>query len=199
MKRETLIWKPPTHRDDNEARNFDQKLKKWLQPLTSPGKNEALNFTEEQILGILLINNYDFRNSRTDIRHYVSNIHRNDLTKDEIKKLKRGIAEYGDDLNKISRSFDINSQSLISYFYLNYMKDSELSLKELHVNMETRTRKNARAIKAAKKQRKEEEKYSADTSFASSSRSIIASAPTPSDFEFFEIPQSVITGIKVFE
>ena len=80
------------------------------------------------------------------------------------------------------------------------MKDSELSLKELHVNMETRQRKNARAIKAAKKQqKKEEEKISADTSFASSSRSIIASAPTPSDFEFFEIPKSVITGIKVFE
>ena len=171
-----------------------------LQPLTSPGKNEALNFTEEQILGILLINNYDFRSSRSDIRHYVSNIHRNDLTKDEIKKLKRGIAEYGDDLNKISRTFDVNSQSLISHFYLNYMKDSELSLKELHVNMETRQRKNARAIKAAKKQqKKEEEKISADTSFASSSRSIIASAPTPSDFEFFEIPKSVITGIKVFE
>jgi len=153
---EIPLWKPPYIQSDAEQRRFDKRLENFIQPLT---QHEILNYTEEQVLAILMVNYWDFNSATSDLKHYVTTADQFDiLTQNEVHTVLSAMEYHGSDLYKISRSNGINYENLVNYYFLQFNKfpyQIEKSFKELVTEFEMKQkRKEEKEERERKKQDK---------------------------------------------
>merc|ERR1712226_70974 len=137
---ETCLWKPPlntTGADKKYSKDLDTFLKRF-QTVNRTHLNEA------QILGILMVNNYNMESAAEDLKHYESTLTEDGkLSADKVKKLRDGITKYGSDLSKISKEHNIQLYKLVQYYHINYNGGNEQtkSLKELEFAYDKKSEK----------------------------------------------------------
>jgi len=108
---------------------------------------KALN--ESQILGILMVNNYNMESAKRDLKHYESTLNEEVMFSGEkVKKIREGITKFGSDLYKISREYNLPMGKLVQYYHVNYNGGNEQtkSLKELEFAFDKKAEKEKKRL-----------------------------------------------------
>jgi len=143
---ETCLWKPPLQPDIGIRKKFIKDLDLFLKDYKNINR-KALN--ESQILGILMVNNYNMESAKRDLKHYESTLNEEGMFSGEIvKKIREGITKWGSDLYKISREYNIPMGKLVQYYHVNYNGGNEQtkSLKELEFVFDKKAEKEKKKL-----------------------------------------------------
>ena len=107
---ETCLWKPPIHTEAQHKR-WLKELDAFLKSYIHPAKKKELN--EAQILGILMVNNYDIESAREDMKHYESTLLQGEtLSMENSKKLQKSCIK----MSKNQKIFKFFYQFFNSFF-----------------------------------------------------------------------------------